>query len=452
LTASGTQACSTTKKSKVQRSQERTTSLFHNTSASNMGGESARGRSSLSRSGSLRRSRSKSRDRRNSKPLGARLKGMMKGIRKSTRKIDKSSSRTDLESGHSGQIQIEKEQFEASAVPKEVPTPKKETADTAKKEETKSFRSLQLVLLLMDPESRRFELLQLEFDSEKARVADIIAQIPVSVTEQAIRGQKYEYVLDESTTMRQPETRLLDFCDGRQVLVAVPKGTSVKECVRLARPILCDPQVVKMLNLSGFNVNKWDKNTKGAEETKTSRSLPSDSEPAATSTTRGAPMEAAPVKPVVKKQQGGKVFAPIIPVVALLVIILQTYHNIVTQPVQVGIPLGPGTFRSKCGLLAYSPFSDCENSSLEVHDDGTVAVFNEVNELDMMLIGGICTVDECVDGILLEEDGRVYVGGRIVKSAARFDDESPLSPWPFAITPKLKANPFNKVNAAASNI
>jgi hypothetical protein len=203
--------------------------------------------------------------------------------------------------------------------------------------------------------------------------------------------------------------------------------------------------------LSGFDVNKWDKNTKGEEEAKTSRSLPTKAatEPVAstTTTTRSAPLQA-----VVKKQQGGKMFAPIIPLVAFLVIILQTYHNIVTQPVQVGIPLGPGTFRSRCGLLAYSPFSECENASLEVHDDGTVAVFNNVNELDMMLIGGICTVDECVDGILLEGDGRVYVGGRVVKSAARFDDESSLSPWPFAIQPKLKANPFNKVYAAASTI
>jgi hypothetical protein len=195
-----------------------------------------------------RRSRSKSRDRRSSitKPLGSRLKGMIKGIRRSTKKHVQTSSKTELDS-RCGVIQIEKEQFEASPIEKEVPTPTTQTQ--VKPEESKTCRSLQLVLLLMDPESRRFELLQLEFDSEKARVADIIAQIPVSVTEQAIRGQSYEYVLDESTTMQEPQTRLLEFCNGRQVLVAVPKGTTVKECVRLARPILCDPQVVKMVCL-----------------------------------------------------------------------------------------------------------------------------------------------------------------------------------------------------------
>jgi hypothetical protein len=214
-----------------------------------MGEESAQGRSPKASSvrSSMMRSRSKSRDRRNSKPLGARLKGMMKGIRKSTKKIDK-SSKTDLDSRASAHIQIEEEHFATIPIPKEVHTPKADPSNS-KPEGLKTFRSLQLVLLLMDPESRRFELLQLEFDSEKARVADIIAQIPVSVTEAAIRGQKYEYVLDESTAMRLPQTRLLDFCNGRQVLVAVPKGTTIKECVRLARPILCDPQVVKMVRI-----------------------------------------------------------------------------------------------------------------------------------------------------------------------------------------------------------
>jgi hypothetical protein len=197
--------------------------------------------------------------------------------------------------------------------------------------------------------------------------------------------------------------------------------------------------------LSGFNVNKWDKNTKIEEEVQhLSRAMPT---PVAETPATRSP----PPKPVVKKDQGGKLFAPIIPVVALLVLVLHTYHNIITTPIQVGIPLSPGTWRSRCGLLTYFPFSECVNAHLEVHDDGTVAIFNDINELDMMLVGSMCTVEECVDGILLEEDGKVYVGGRLVKSAARFDDDSPLSPWPFAIQPRLKASPFSKVNAADSN-
>jgi hypothetical protein len=63
-------------------------------------------------------------------------------------------------------------------------------AANADGKEKKSFL-LKVVLLLMDPETRRFELLQLEFDSLKALVSDVLAQIPVSVTEEALRKQTY---------------------------------------------------------------------------------------------------------------------------------------------------------------------------------------------------------------------------------------------------------------------
>lgn len=197
------------------------------------------------------------------KSLGAKVKGMVKGIRKSTRnKMKKSGSRNSLTnpsvtsaSKSVVQIEIEKEQYAVKdsskkqateAAAKKAKTPEKQAVSSTA--EAKTFESLQLVLLLMDPTSRRFELLQLEFDSERARVADIIAQIPISVTEADIREQSYKHVLDENATLRDQSTRLMEFCQtGKHVLVAVPEGTPVKDCVRLARPILSDPQVVKMV-------------------------------------------------------------------------------------------------------------------------------------------------------------------------------------------------------------
>jgi hypothetical protein len=112
--------------------------------------------------------------------------------------------------------------------------------------------SLQLVLLLLDPITRRFELLQLEFDSTRARVADIIAQIPVSVTEEAIKQLQYEGVIGETQESKGMEVRLVDFCKEKQVLVALPKGLPIKECIRLARPILNDGQVLNMVRVMRF--------------------------------------------------------------------------------------------------------------------------------------------------------------------------------------------------------
>lgn len=119
---------------------------------------------------------------------------------------------------------------------------------------TPSTPSLQLVLLLMDPSSRRFELLQLEFDSEKAKISDVMAQIPISVTEDVIRKQKYQGVVDAHATHMDGSARLVDFCSKKEVLVALPQGVSVRDCVELARPILRDDKVVSMVSLMNLTL------------------------------------------------------------------------------------------------------------------------------------------------------------------------------------------------------
>jgi hypothetical protein len=106
---------------------------------------------------------------------------------------------------------------------------------------------LKVVLLLMDPETRRFELLQLEFDSLKAFVSDVLAQIPISVTEDALRLQTYTGIVGYESQEMAPSKLLATFCKGSEVLVAVPDGVPPRECVRLARPILSDVKVVTMV-------------------------------------------------------------------------------------------------------------------------------------------------------------------------------------------------------------
>ena len=106
---------------------------------------------------------------------------------------------------------------------------------------------LKVVLLLMDPETRRFELLQLEFDSFKALVSDVLAQIPISVTEDTLRKQYYIAIANQYGTEMIPSKLLASFCKGNEVLVAIPSNVSTAECIRLARPILSDENVVAMV-------------------------------------------------------------------------------------------------------------------------------------------------------------------------------------------------------------
>ena len=110
-----------------------------------------------------------------------------------------------------------------------------------------TYYILKVVLLLMDPETRRFELLQLEFDSNKALVSDVLAQIPISVTEDTLRQQRYIAIANHYGTEMIPTMLLASFCQGNEVLVAIPDNVGSAECIRLARPILSDENVVSMV-------------------------------------------------------------------------------------------------------------------------------------------------------------------------------------------------------------
>lgn len=407
------------------------------------------------------RARSRSRIRRvrdgEEKPLGARLKKIMKGMgRKSTKSA-----------GDTGSVASASVAVSAAVSTKSAPAQVESSPPTDEPAEAE-VTSLQLVLLLMDPSTRRFELLQLEFDSMRARVVDIIAQIPISVTEEAIRGQEYEGVIDEAGKIFDASARLVEFCSEKQILVAVPKGLSVKECTRLARPILSDAQVLKMvcvtsdsgfkvvfwipasltfvllilpfqLTNSGFDVSKWKKkevpttllSPKPIEESK-SRVLPGVS-------------ESSSAESSVKTNESSVNAFPIIAALAILAIVLQATHNFITAPIEVGVPLPPGTRRSKCGLVGYLPtqFSpSCTNSYLEVNGDGTVSVFGEDRELDMLMVGAVCSKEECLDGILMDADGIVYIGGKRVRSLLAYGADTTITPWPFEETPKLRVKKY----------
>jgi hypothetical protein len=123
------------------------------------------------------------------------------------------------------------------------------TGDGAAEGEGKKEYLLKVVLLLMDPDTRRFELLQLEFDSLKALVSDVLAQIPLSVTEESLRLKSYTSITSRDGVDWSPDKLLSSFCKGNDILVAVPTGVPAKECARLARPILSDDKVVSMVRL-----------------------------------------------------------------------------------------------------------------------------------------------------------------------------------------------------------
>lgn len=83
-------------------------------------------------------------------------------------------------------------------------------------------------------------------------VSDVLAQIPVSVTEETLRQQTYTGIAARDGQEMLPSKLLATFCKGNEVLVAVPDGVPAKECVRLARPILSDDKVIQMVWYHSF--------------------------------------------------------------------------------------------------------------------------------------------------------------------------------------------------------
>lgn len=144
--------------------------------------------------------------------------------------------------------------------------------------ETDSEYGLDLVVLLMHPISHRFELLQLEFDeADKAKISDLLAQIPLSVTEDCLKEQIYDSILDENSSDKgRPlvlkSTKLVD-AFGRKlskkkqadddspassfkmVLVARPQGLSNTDALKMAKPIFTNKDISSMVRRKTFFVS-----------------------------------------------------------------------------------------------------------------------------------------------------------------------------------------------------
>ena len=93
--------------------------------------------------------------------------------------------------------------------------------------------------------------------------------------------------------------------------------------------------------------------------------------------------------------------------------------------------------------MAFLP--SCTNSYLQVNDDGTATIYNANQDLDFRMVGSVCTKPDCVEGLLLGEDGKISIGGKVVKRITYFDLASDLTPWPFAEKPKASMRRFNSV-------
>lgn len=296
-------------------------------------------------------------------------------------------------------------------------------------DETTATDSIQVVLLLMDPGTRRFELLQLEFDSSKALVSDVLLQVPLSATEPVLQNQTYVGVCNRFGTEMIQRLRLAEFCTSNEVVLAIPEGLSPKDCAKLARPILGDPKVVAMLHPSEHETMpplNEDEIVDSPSPSPVKRSLDYSEE------------EESPAEK--KAESAGMSLSGLLFTVILFGVIgfsLKLVQDYVTTPLAPGQALSPGHFRSKCGFGSFLPdlLSKCNTSStLVMGRDGVLRMYDG-RTVAWEMAGSVCK-DDCVPGAVLGEDGYITIGGKQVYVVTG-DVPGSLAPWPFMTDPKI---------------
>jgi len=111
---------------------------------------------------------------------------------------------------------------------------------------------LEIVLVLVDPQSLRFELLQLEFETPQlSRVSECLEQVEDIVTETALKSLEFHSVLDRQGNSFPAKVSLGKALTcrrrGKDILVGISKDVTPDEAGRLARPILGDAKVIQMV-------------------------------------------------------------------------------------------------------------------------------------------------------------------------------------------------------------
>lgn len=275
---------------------------------------------------------------------------------------------------------------------------------------------IHVILLLMDPITRRFELLQLEFDSSSAKVSDIFSQISVSATEPSLKNQQYEALVNIKGDELLSSKNLVEYFDSAGIVIAVPSTTkeSGQVIAKMANPILSNPNVHNMLMSSGLDIP--------------------DLPPPVVKGDKKANEQPVIIAMQPNKAKKNKILPTLslfgIAALAVAVRLILKVHIHYTTPLGPGDVLAPGRSRGFCGLTRLSPTkAKCEPMSMSMGLDGVFQVIKN-GEVLYELTGKECTGDGCIAGLSIDKDGKVKINGSRVKTTSKA--KVALKPWPFA--------------------
>jgi hypothetical protein len=118
--------------------------------------------------------------------------------------------------------------------------------------------SIKIFLLLLQPASKIFELIQLMYPAATTTIGKILEMIPHNATEPALGGQTYEGLARPKTSrdefrdleMIASDDKALVYAGIRrgEVLIAIPEGYTSKQVVQLGKQILSNPRIKRLID------------------------------------------------------------------------------------------------------------------------------------------------------------------------------------------------------------
>ena len=125
---------------------------------------------------------------------------------------------------------------------------------------------IKIFLLLLQPNAKIFELIQLLYPASTTTIGDIIGLIPSNATEKELGAQKYVGICrpkkrsPEITNVEQLASHPTDETSAKivygEVFVAIPHGFTAKHVVALSKQILSNPKIQTLLTKSSSKQNR----------------------------------------------------------------------------------------------------------------------------------------------------------------------------------------------------
>jgi len=110
---------------------------------------------------------------------------------------------------------------------------------------------IEIVVLLINPVSRHFEVISCRLDMNESSVEDILDVVSKTVSEK-LRDVNFTGVSNQSGEEFKPYTKINNFITGKELLIATFDSKTASECLKHARPILKNPEFISMLRVNGI--------------------------------------------------------------------------------------------------------------------------------------------------------------------------------------------------------